>query len=59
MPHTQFFLYPAFLDPSAPERGDNNYATIGATATLTFVQVTNNFYTEGRNLLGVNFTFGL
>jgi hypothetical protein len=57
LPHTQFYLYPALLDPSAPSRGDPNYATIGETATLTFVRVTSNFYTEGRQLLGVNLSF--
>lgn len=44
MAHTQFFLYPALLDPDAPSRGDQNYMTIGQNAVLTFVQVTNNFY---------------
>ena len=57
MPSTQFYLYPALLDANAPARGDNNFMTIGETATLTFVAVRNNFYTEGRQLLGQNFTF--
>jgi hypothetical protein len=50
MAHTQFFLYPALLDPDAPSRGDQNYMTIGQNAVLTFVQVTNNFY--ARPFLG-------
>lgn len=58
-PGTQFFLYPALLDADAPARGDTNYATIGRTATLTYVRVTDNFYTEGRQLLGVNMTFSI
>ena len=56
-PNTQFYLYPAFLDATAPQRGDSNYATIGQNATLTFVRVTSNFYTQGRQLMGQNFTF--
>jgi len=55
--HTQFYLYPALLDAGAPARGDVNYMTIGETATLTFVAVRNNFYTEGRQLLGQNISF--
>jgi hypothetical protein len=58
-PNTQFYLYPALLDADAPARGDVNYATLGATATLTYVRVTDNFYTEGRQLLGQNMTFSL
>jgi hypothetical protein len=58
-PNTQFYLYPALLDADAPLRGDVNYATLGATATLTYVRVTDNFYTEGRQLLGQNMTFSL
>lgn len=56
-PHTQFYLYPALLDAGAPARGDAKYATLGQTATLTFVRVTDNFYTEGRQVLGVNVSF--
>ena len=58
-PATQFYLYPALLDADAPSRGDNNYMTIGKNATLTYVRVTDNFYTEGRQLLGQNFSFSL
>lgn len=56
-PNTQFYLYPALLDAEAPGRGDMNYATIGTSATLTYVRVTSNFFTEGRQLMGVNMTF--
>lgn len=56
-PNTQFFLYPAFLDADAPARGDHNYATIGETATLTYVAVRSNFYVEGRQLMAQNFSF--
>ena len=59
LPHTQFYLYPSLLDADAPSRGDQNYASIGQTATLTFVRVTSNFYTEGRQLMGQNITFSL
>ena len=59
MPRTQFYLYPALLDADAPSRGDHNYMTIGASATLTFVAVRDNFYTDGRQILGQNFTFSL
>ena len=52
-------LYPALLDADAPSRGDHNYMTIGASATLTFVAVRNNFYADGRQILGQNFTFSL
>ena len=31
--------------------------TIGKTATLTFVSVRDNFYTDGRQILAQNFTF--
>lgn len=58
-PRTQFYLYPALLDADAPARGDNNYMTIGETATLTYVAVRDNFYTDGRQLLGQNFSFAL
>jgi hypothetical protein len=52
-----FYSYPALMDPAAPSRGDRNYETIGKTATLFFVSVTHDFYTEGRNLYGINVTF--
>lgn len=58
-PGTQFYLYPALLDADAPSRGDQSYATIGRTATLTYVRVTDNFYTEGRQLMGQNVSFSL
>ena len=58
-PGTQFYLYLALLyaDASGPARGDHNYAAIGQTATLTYVSVTNNFYTEGRQIFGVKISF--
>jgi hypothetical protein len=59
LPHTGFISYPALLDPSAPSRGDNTYGTIGENATLTYVRNTANFFTWGRQLLGVNVTFSL
>ena len=53
----QFYSYPKLIDPSAPARGDRNFETIGRDATLTYVTVTDNFFTEGRQIMGVNVTF--
>ena len=57
LPNTQFYLYPALLDPDAPARGDLNFNSIGDRAVLTYVRVTNNFYTEGRQLMGQAMVF--
>ena len=57
VPRTQFYLYPALLDADAPSRGDHNFQTIGQAATLTYVRVADNFYTDGRQILGVNISF--
>lgn len=56
-PHTNMLTYPALLDAGAPARGDINYATIGETATLTYVRRTENFWTYGAQLMGVNVSF--
>lgn len=56
-PAVHFYSYPTLRDPAAPSRGDRNYGTIGQTATLFYVSVTHNFYTEGRQLYAVNVTF--
>jgi hypothetical protein len=56
-PHTNMLTYPALLDAGAPARGDLNYATIGQTATLTYVRRTVNFFTFGAQLMGVNVSF--
>jgi hypothetical protein len=56
-PHTNMLTYPALLDAGAPARGDANYATIGETATLTYVRRTENFFTFGAQLMGVNVSF--
>ena len=58
-PHTQFFLYPALLDPDAPLRGDHNFNTIGETAVLSYVRVTDNAFTQGRQMLGVHINFSV
>eukprot|EP00038_Savillea_parva_P029878 m.74087 g.74087 ORF g.74087 m.74087 type:complete len:431 (-) comp8885_c0_seq2:79-1371(-) len=52
-----FFSYPKLMDADAPSRGDRNFETIGQTATLFYVSVTHNFFTEGRQLYAVNITF--
>lgn len=56
-PHTNMITYPALVDSNAPARGDLNYATIGQTATLTYVRRTVNFFTYGAQLMGVNVSF--
>jgi hypothetical protein len=56
-PHTNMITYPALLDAGTPARGDANYATIGQSATLTYVRRTVNFWTYGAQLMGVNVSF--
>lgn len=53
----QFYSYPKLIDADAPARGDRNFETIGREATVTFVTVTDNFFTEGRQIMGVNVSF--
>lgn len=56
--HLQNAAYPSLMDPLAPSvRGDMNFETIGKQATLFYVQITHNFFREGRQLMGVNITF--
>ena len=50
----QFYSYPKLISVDAPSRGDSKFETIGQTATLTYVTVTDNYFTEGRQIFGVN-----
>lgn len=54
LPHTGFISYPSLLDASAPTRGDSTFGTIGQNATLFYVRNTQNFFTWGRQLIGIN-----
>lgn len=56
-PGVHFYSYPTIRDANAPSRGDRNFETIGQTATLMYVSVTHNFFTQGRQIYGVNITF--
>mmetsp|Transcript_29291 Transcript_29291/g.44971 ORF Transcript_29291/g.44971 Transcript_29291/m.44971 type:complete len:460 (+) Transcript_29291:148-1527(+) len=58
-PHLQNAAYPTLMDVNAPihPRNDMNFETIGQQATLFYVQITHNFFKEGRQLMGVNVTF--
>lgn len=57
LPHIQNAFYPMLVDAGAPQRGDSNYQSIGANATLLYVQNTPDFFRDGRYVVGVNFTF--
>lgn len=57
---TDFIVHTVFYcvqDADAPSHGDRNFETIGQTATLFYVSVTHNFFTEGRQLYAVNIMF--
>ena len=49
--------YPSFFDPSAPERGDVNYNTVGEEPFLFWVSLGHSTYTDGRNLWATPFKF--
>ena len=51
--------YPTLMDPAAPARGDNNFATVGGdTAQLFWVSIGHSPHTDGRHLWATSFQIG-